>query len=107
MATTRIRKFNKQDWALLGGAEKFSDGSEPFIVDEFEYADTMAIADRDGLQLITPDNEYHMNITTTEGAWNSKLAEGFFKNLINDIQSMTEEEMVSYCSCLGFRPVFE
>lgn len=108
MRVPEIRKFNTRDWILVAGAERFEDGCEPFIVDEFDYADVIAIADRYGLQIVTAENEYHLPIEKDNlRSWDSGLAEEFLRIFVGSIAGLTDEEIISYCKTLGFRPQYD
>lgn len=107
MRVPQVREFNEQDWCLLGGAEKFHDGRGPFIADDFEYGDMIAIADLNGLQILINGEEYHLSIIRENlRHWESALAEEFFRIFVGSISGLTDEEAILYCKGIGFRLVF-
>lgn len=106
MRVSSIRTFNEQDWYLLGGAEKFTDNRGPFIADDFEYGDMIAIADINGLQILINGEEYHLSIVRDNlSHWDSALAEEFFRIFVGSISGLTDEEAALYCKGIGFRSV--
>lgn len=108
MKKFNVREFTETDWYMLGGAERFDDGHEPFVADEFEYADIIVIADVNGLQIVTAENEYHLPIEKDNlRSWDSGLAEEFFRVFVGSIARLTDEEIISYCKTLGFRPRYD
>ena len=88
---SKIRRFKKEDWYAFAGAEKFSNGSEPFIY-EVELNDgavgVTIIADANGIEIYMsgdPDNddcEYYAWL------WEKKLlamkAEGEMRAMIRE-----------------------
>ena len=107
MRVPSIRQFTEQDWNLLGGAEKFTDGCEPFVADDFEYSEVIAIADRNGLQILVDGDEYRLSIIKENlNSWESGLAEEFFRIFIGSIAGLTDDETILYCRGIGFRLVY-
>lgn len=62
---TEIRRFNENDWNGLGGAEKFSDGSDPFITEirlidsetGKEFEEVVLTGDGNGVGIVAWDVE--------------------------------------------------
>lgn len=104
MQIPKIRKFTEQDWYLLGGAEKFHDGHEPLIADDFEYGDIIAVVDVNGLQVLINGNEYCFTVNKNFN-WDSILAKKVLRLFVRLISNLTDEEAIYLCKNIGFKPV--
>lgn len=104
MNTPKVRTFNRKDWTLLGGAKPFTE-APPLVVDGFEYADVIMVADMNGLQLITPEGELRLYIKAP--LWSQEIAKLVLSRglELRGWAKMTTEEIVYDCKEMGFSPV--
>lgn len=95
----KIRRFTEVDWYGFAGAEKFANGSEPFIY-EANFSDNSAnltvVADRNGISIMinTKDDDI---IYFKDSHFKSSLqAEGEIRALARVIKSYTEASDLCY-----------
>jgi hypothetical protein len=104
MKKFNVREFTETDWYMLGGAERFNDTHGPLVFDEFKYTDdTICIADKNGIQLIVDDDEYHLRIKSCP--WSYYVARNFIQVFLRSIENLTEKEMKLYVEILNFEKV--
>lgn len=103
MKAPKIREFNRNDWYMLAGAEKFyeCDGAshetmrEPLIADGFEnIQDMYIVADRNGVQIDFPSMGYFCLDKEDCTDWDWYGAWGFLETIIDDIIHCSAEEAV-------------
>lgn len=95
----KIRRFTELDWYAFVGAEKFADGSEPFIY-EATFTDDLTnltvVADRNGIS-ININTEDDNIIYFKDSHFESSLqAESEIKTLVTLIESYTEVSELCY-----------
>ena len=82
-----IRRFKKTDWYGFAGAQKFKNGTEPFIsvftIDPKEDIEVTAIADAQGLEIYVYDDRSGEGLIYSKDLdLNSIQAEGELKHLV-------------------------
>lgn len=101
MKKFNVREFTEIDWYMIGGAERFDDGHEPWVFDDFKYAEgTIIIADQNGLQIIVDENEYRLQVN--HRCWNCYLAKNIVSTFLKSIESFTGKEIKLYLDILNF-----
>lgn len=103
MVNAEIREFNETDWRLLGGAEKFSDGHEPFVVDNFPYVDMIMAADKNGIQVIKDQEEFILPTADPIKADNYHLMESVFECVVDSFFMLEDWEVDEFLCGFGFR----
>lgn len=92
-----IRKFDKQDWECYAGAERFSENSEPLILDlELEgNAEATVIADKNGLG-------FYIGVGFEGEMWEKDLtltalrAEGEMRAILKAVKEITNAADLAY-----------
>lgn len=97
MATQKIRRFTKTDWYGYAGAERFNDGSAPFIyettLDDGE-TEVIIVADKNGV-MIEIANEDYVAADLSACVWQKNvslspfLAVGEMRNAVRFVDSFT------------------
>ena len=104
ITTPDIRKFNKTDWMLLSGAEPFSDGHSPLIVDNFPNLDMTMAADKNGVTLLVDDREYFL-LASNPDLVTYTIMEEIFEAVVDCMFMASEFELERYVSGFGFKPL--
>lgn len=99
-----IRKFDKTDWMLLSGAEPFSDGHSPLIVDNFPNLDMTMAADKNGITLLVDDREYFLPASNPDLVTYTVM-EGIFETVVDCMFMASESDLERYISGFGFKPL--
>lgn len=93
------RRFERLDWECYAGAEKFSNGSEPFIYEREinnGACELVIIADKNGIQISLLCEDFEDNTWLKELPMTSIKAEGEIKHLISDLEELTYAPDISY-----------
>lgn len=93
-----IRKFKKPDWEAYAGAEKFFNGTEPFIYEQ-EFSDAKGVtvlADRNGIQILLFDDSYEDNIWMKDKELTELRALGEMRVLVSVIKSYNDLADLAY-----------
>ena len=106
ITTPEIRKFNKTDWMLLSGAEPFSDGHNPLIVDNFPNLDMTMAADKNGITLLVDDSEYLLP-TSNPDLVTYTIMEEIFEAVVDCMFMASESDLERYISGFGFKTLFD
>lgn len=104
ITTPEIRKFNKMDWMLLSGAESFSDGHSPLIVDNFPNLDMTMAADKNGIMLLVDDSEYFL-LASNPDLVTYAVMEEIFEAVVDCMFMASESDLERYLSGFGFKPL--
>ena len=106
ITTPEIRKFDKTDWMLLAGAESFSDGHNPLIVDNFPNLDMTMVADKNGITLLVDDREYFLPASNPDLVTYT-IMEEIFEAVVDCMFMASESELERYISGFGFKTLFD
>lgn len=97
MATQKIRRFTKTDWYGYAGAERFNDGSAPFIYEttlDDGQAEVVIIADKKGVEIdLVSEEDTSLGASTC--GWSKMiplsplLAMGEMRNAVRFVESFT------------------
>lgn len=91
------RRFKKEDWYVLGGAEKFSNGTDPFIYERKLDGDIelTIVVDCKGLDIFFYDIGESTNYYKFK-EMSSVIAEGEIKHLIAYLEKYTCASDITY-----------
>ena len=106
ITTPEIRKFDKTDWVVLAGAESFSDGHSPLIVDNFPNLDMIMAADKNGITLLVDDREYFLPASNPDLVTYS-IMEEIFEAVVDCMFMASESDIEGYISGFGFKISFD
>ena len=106
ITTPEIRKFDKTDWMLLAGAEPFSDGHSPLIVDNFPNLDMTMAADKNGITLLVDDREYFL-LASNPDLVTYTIMEEIFEAVVDCMFMASESDLERYISGFGFKTLFD
>ena len=106
ITTPEIRKFNKTDWMLLSGAESFSDGHSPLIVDNFPNLDMTMAADKNGITILVDYREYFLPASNPDLVTYT-IMEEIFEAVVDCMFMASESDLERYVSGFGFKPLFD
>lgn len=93
------RRFEKLDWDAYAGAEKFSNGSEPFIYEqELNEGRTgvSIIADKNGIQISVFNEDFEENTWLKSIELTACRAEGEMRQLVKVIRNFTDAPDIAY-----------
>ena len=96
-AAAVMKPFTRSDWCGLAGAEKFPDGSEPWVG---YYGLLTVVVDRHGLQAWLEDMENHVFHIDAAPEFKD-ITIGTANLLLERAAAMTEQELISCFSKLG------
>lgn len=97
----RIRRFEKTDWYGFAGAQKFENGTEPFIstftIDKKEDIEVTTIADAQGIEIYVYDDRADEGLIYSKDLdLNSIQAEGELRHLVAIIDGYTNAPDLVY-----------
>ena len=87
----KVRRFSQDDWDGFAGAERFKDGSNPFIVENDNF---YAVGDVTGISLWFVDED--------DDCWNLNLDNPAPKLISTILESLPEIPSVKDLKALGF-----
>lgn len=86
-----MRRFNQNDWYELAGAERFPDGSEPWVG---RYDILTVVVDRNGLQAWLEEMENNVLRIEADPCF-EWITLGTAKLLLQRAEEMTREDLIN------------